>query len=144
MAILTVFPAGATPSLPDDHAAGGSVEVHVEGLRSTKGMIRVCLTRDRSYYPHCDRDPEALHVSADAGAGAAIRVAAVPAGDYALLVLHDENANRRVDTMLGIPREGVGFSRNPRLFMGPPSFDSVRFAISGKQVEQTVQMRYFL
>jgi uncharacterized protein (DUF2141 family) len=68
----------------------------------------------------------------------------VPPGDYALLVLHDENGNNKVDTMLGIPREGVGFSRNPRLMFGPPRFEAVRIHIPAGASETDVKLQYFL
>ena len=116
----------------------------VEGLRSSRGMLRACLTRDRHHYPDCEHDPVAFRTSVSASAGNGLVFDHLPAGDYALLILHDENGNGRIDKMLGIPREGVGFSRNPRLFMGPPSFDAVRFTVSSGVTQQTVRMHYFL
>lgn len=65
-------------------------------------------------------------------------------GDYALSLIHDENGNGRLDTRLGIPREGIGFSRNPRLTFGPPGFSSVRFAIVGERARAAVKVKYFL
>ena len=50
-------------------------------------------------------------------------------GDYSLLVIHDENRNGKLDKMLGMPREGFGFSRNPAIRMGPPRYGDVRFAV---------------
>ena len=52
---------------------------------------------------------------------------ALPRGDYALAVIHDENGNARLDTIAGIPREGFGFSRNPPIRFGPPRFAAARF-----------------
>lgn len=125
---------------------GAEIEVRVEGLRSARGMVRVCLTRDPGHFPDCDKDPLSYRQSAGAGAGpeTVLYLRDVAPGSYALLVLHDENGNRRVDSFLGIPREGVGFSRNPKLVMGPPSFDRVRFDVAYGPVTQTVRMRYFL
>lgn len=125
-------------------APGTEVEIRVEGLRSSRGMVRLCLTRDPHHYPDCDGDPAARRRSVEAGAGTVLRLSGVEPGSYALLVLHDENGNSRVDSFLGIPKEGVGFSRNPRLFMGPPSFDAVRFDVGAQPIVQTVRMRYFL
>ena len=34
----------------------------------------------------------------------------------------DQNGNGKLDTMLGIPREGIAFSHDPRLAFGPPRF----------------------
>jgi uncharacterized protein (DUF2141 family) len=61
-----------------------------------------------------------------------------------VLVLHDENGNNKVDTMLGIPREGVGFSRNPRIMFGPPRFDAVRIHVPAGPSATGVKLQYFL
>ena len=143
LATLLFLCGGAT--LPDTAAPlGGEVDVRFEGMRSTKGMIRACLTRDPRYFPKCEKDPAARRMSISASDPAEMRFNDLAPGDYALLVLHDENGNARVDTMLGIPREGVGFSRNPKLIMGPPAFEAVRFAVGDHAVEQVVRLKYFL
>jgi uncharacterized protein (DUF2141 family) len=46
--------------------------------------------------------------------------------------------------MFGVPREGVGFSRNPRLIFGPPSFADARFPVAAQPVEEIVRLKYFL
>ena len=60
-----------------------------------------------------------------------------------LLVIHDENRNGKLDTMLGMPREGFGFSRNPALRMGPPRYGDVRFAVAGHS-RQAIKLKYLL
>ncbi|MFW2439935.1 MAG: MipA/OmpV family protein [Arenicellales bacterium] len=53
----------------------------------------------------------------------------VEAGEYALLVYFDENANDRIDkNFIGIPKEPLGFS-NRYLPKGPPSYKRARFQI---------------
>ncbi|MDD9951592.1 MAG: DUF2141 domain-containing protein [Zetaproteobacteria bacterium] len=54
----------------------------------------------------------------------------LPAGrEYAIVEFHDENQNGKLDTWgrLGIPTEGFGFSNNPPLRRGRPSWDEVKF-----------------
>ena len=68
----------------------------------------------------------------------------LPSGDYAVALFHDENGNGRVDTMLGVPSEGVGFSNNPRLLFGPPSFRRAAVALTNQTARETVRLRYFL
>jgi len=65
-------------------------------------------------------------------------------GKYAIAIIHDENGNGRLDTFAGIPREGVGFSRNPVLRFGAPSFKAASFSVAGSAVEQDVRLKYFL
>jgi uncharacterized protein (DUF2141 family) len=125
-----------------EHA--GRLEVNLHGLRSDKGIVRLCLTRDARYFPGCKGDPHARHLSAPAGKAASIAFADLPEGHYALSVFHDENANGELDKFAKIPREGFGFSRNPAIRFGPPHFGDVRFAVPAGQVRQDVRFRYIL
>ncbi|HEX7874506.1 MAG TPA: DUF2141 domain-containing protein [Sphingobium sp.] len=118
--------------------------VSFTGLRSTKGLVRGCLTRNPAFFPDCDKDPHSMKASIPAGPNARMHFAAVASGDYALSILHDENANARLDTMLGIPKEGVGFSENPRLRFSAPKFDAARFHMGATDVTKQVEIKYFL
>ena len=124
-------------------APPAALNVSVEGLRSTKGQVRLCLTRDPHHFPDCQGDPNAQSMTAPA-TSSAMRFQALPSGDYAIALFHDENGNGRLDRMLGIPSEGVGFSRNPRLMFGPPRFAAAAFALCTGESEQVVKLRYFL
>jgi len=62
-----------------------------------------------------------------------------PAGEYAIAVHHDANANGRVDTnFLGAPKEGYAVSRDPR-----PRFRAPRFAEASVSVtrDTTIAVR---
>lgn len=124
-------------------AAPAILDVEVAGLRSQKGVIRLCLTRDAGHFPDCERDPNAQKLTAPA-AGGMMRFPALPSGDYAIALFHDENRNGKLDRKLGIPSEGIGFSRNPRLMFGPPRFEAAAFQLGSGESEQTVKLRYFL
>jgi uncharacterized protein (DUF2141 family) len=118
--------------------------VSFSGLRSAKGLVRACLTREPRFFPNCDKDPHALKESVAAGPRAHLSFTDIASGDYALSVLHDENGNGRADMLLGIPREGVGFSENPRIRFGPPKFGAVRFHIGTDNLSKDVRLQYFL
>ncbi len=134
----------AAPAVPAEPEAVGTLSVRFEGLRSAKGMIRACLTRSAALYLKCDRDPAALKANVAAGPDAQMDFTDVPPGDYVLAVVHDENGNAKVDTLLGIPREGVGFSRNPGMTFGPPKYASARFHVPGGASDLKVKLKYFL
>lgn len=112
-------------------------------LRSAKGMIRVCLTSDPANFPSCIDNRHAITASVPA-ATHDIVFAGLSPGDYAVAVIHDENGNSKLDTMLGIPREGFGFSRNPAIGFGPPRFAAARFTLSGGDAIEDVRIRYLL
>lgn len=113
------------------------------GLRSTKGQVLVCVTRRPDHFPDCRDDPD-RHYYAVPAKGGAVSLGMLAPGNYAIAIIHDENGNGKLDTFAGIPREGVGFSRNPTLRFGAPPFRSASFSVSGSAVEQDVRLKYFL
>ena len=119
-----------------------SVTVHVTGLRSTRGQVLACLVSVAADFPDCSRDATSRRMRVPAGEAATIVFAPVPAGTYAVSVLHDENGNGRADMALMIPKEGFGFSRNPAIAFGPPRFSRASFGVNGASVQQTIRMRY--
>ena len=123
----------------------GRLDVGIANLRSTRGNILLCLTRDPRHFPDCSGDPVARHLSFAASAAAVpARFADLPQGNYAFSVIHDENGNGRLDRRFGIPTEGVGFSRNPRLRLGAPTFASASFPVRDAPTVETVRVQYFL
>ncbi|WP_410483016.1 DUF2141 domain-containing protein [Sphingobium sp. KCTC 72723] len=137
--------AGLTGAAPVTQPQGLSMAV--EGMRSARGQLLVCVTRTPAYFPDCSHDPDKRHfaVAAQGAAkGGAVSLGMLTPGDYAIAIVHDENGNGKLDTFAGIPREGVGFSRNPVLRFGAPSFRSASFPVAGGPVEQDIRVKYFL
>jgi uncharacterized protein (DUF2141 family) len=63
----------------------------------------------------------------------------VAPGNYALLALHDENDNKRMDfEPSGMPLESFGLSNNP-ILMGPPAFSDGKFEVADKNLELTIK-----
>lgn len=120
-----------------------ALSIGVEGLRSAKGNILICVARQPRYFPDCSRDPDQRHFTVPATT-AVIPLGSLAPGDYAIAIIHDENGNGKLDTFAGIPREGVGFSRNPAISFGAPSFRSAQFSVNGSAVRQNVKVKYFL
>lgn len=55
----------------------------------------------------------------------------LPAGEYAVTTFLDENNNAKLDTnLMGIPKERFGFSNNPTILTGAPSFQECEFSVS--------------
>jgi uncharacterized protein (DUF2141 family) len=113
-------------------------------MRSHKGIMRACMTRDTRFFPHCEKDPASYKLNIPAPAGDNLHFTGVVPGGYAITVLHDENSNGKVDMFIGIPKEGVGFSNNPRLITGPPSFDQTRITVGDAPAKTTIKLKYFL
>ena len=67
----------------------------------------------------------------------------IPAGTYALAVIHDETENGELDTnLLGVPTEGYGFSNDAIARLGAPSFSAASFTYDGQNLDLTISLRY--
>ena len=64
-------------------------------------------------------------------------------GTYALVIVHDENVNGKLDTSwMGVPKEGYGFSNDAKSFLSAPSFSAASFQYNGQNLDMTIEMRY--
>ncbi len=120
-----------------------TLDVTIDNLRSDRGELRLCLTADPKNFPGCIDDARAVTRSVPATMHK-VHFDDLPYGSYAVAVIHDANGNNKLDTLLGIPREGFGFSRNPIIRFGPPRFSSARFDIGAAPDQQEIKMRYLL
>src|SRR3569623_33228 len=125
LCLLILAPVVSAAAMP-----GASVEIHLEKLRNSRGVVHLCLTGNAATFPDCARDPQAITRTVPAASLSDIRIDAVRPGAYALAIFHDENGNTLLDSFFGIPREGFGFSRNPAVRFGPPRFDQARFDVA--------------
>jgi uncharacterized protein (DUF2141 family) len=64
----------------------------------------------------------------------------LPYGDYAAILLHDENSNGEIDHSFGIPSEPLGYTRGWKLglFSGMPTFEKLKFRFSESENSQTI------
>ncbi len=131
--------AAATP------AQAGEVVITVTDLRSSKGVVRACMTTRADIFPKCIKDPGAYRTVVPAAARVEIRFTGVKPGDYAIALLHDENDNGKADRAMGMmPKEGYGFSRDAPVKMAPPKFKDAVFVQGDGTSRITIKMRYFL
>lgn len=64
-------------------------------------------------------------------------------GTYAVVVVHDENMNGKLDAnRLGFPTEGYGFSNDVKAFLGPPSFSAASFQYNGHNLDLAISLHY--
>lgn len=133
----------SAPLLIGAGAPSPSVDVSLTGLRNTHGNVLACLTANAAHFPDCGKDPRAVKISVKASAAGHFSMEAPASGTYAIAIIHDENANNKMDMRLFMPREGFGFSNNPKIRMGPPKFKSAQFGVSGT-AHQSIVMKYML
>ena len=137
LAAATLLMAEAAPITP------APITIDVTNVRNSKGQIHVGLCpKDKFLGKACPYE-----ASAPAHTGTtSVTIAAVPPGDYAAQSFHDENNNREIDrvAVIGIPKEGVGFSRDAKIRMGPPKWDEAVFTHGAQPQAIHFALRYFL
>ena len=112
-----------------------TLTVVVEGVNEKDGNIGMLVFNSDKGWPD-DRKAafRDIAVPAKPGTTNTIEVPNLPAGQYAVAVIHDVNKNHKLDkNMLGVPTEQWGMTTNPSHGLKAPSYDSVKFTLSGNQ-----------
>src|SRR5262245_36276949 len=103
----------------------GELTVEITGIRTDKGSLMVSVVNSEAGWNNQEK-PVAASKLAATGKNAVLHFN-LPAGSYAVQVMHDENDNGKVDSnFMGIPTEGYGFSNNPQV-MRKAYFSEAKF-----------------
>lgn len=117
-----------------------TLTISVTGLRSTKGTILYSVFSGPDGFP--DKGEKAIASGQCAISPEKTALFTIPKlapGVYAATLFHDENSNGKLDAKaFGIPKEGFGFSNDPKIRIGPPRFKDASFAITGAGPERTI------
>jgi uncharacterized protein (DUF2141 family) len=121
------------------HAASAELTVCIKELRSNSGTIHYILFKDDHGYP--DDPSKSVRKGSVKATTPEFQLKNLEPGLYALSFIHDENDNGKLDTTLGFPKEGFAFSKNPKVFFGPPAFSRSSFKLKN-QKDLTIKMKY--
>lgn len=123
-------------------APRSTLTVEVANVRAARGTVKVDVCPEAEFL----KDGCSWSGSAPARLGVTrVTVPNLPAGRYAVQVFLDENNNGEVDRgLFGIPKEGVGFSNDARIALGPPKFSDAVFTVGGGGSQAIrLSLRYF-
>ena len=130
---------GVTIAAP---AVAGDLEIRVGGVNNGDGRVMVAVFDAAERVMGDDTQTAALMLPARKGVVRAV-IGDLPPGTYAISVYHDANGNQELDTnMLGMPREGYGFSNDARGVAGPPSFQAASFEIGADPAVVDLRLSY--
>jgi uncharacterized protein (DUF2141 family) len=137
-----------------DDARASELRVTISGVRSDAGELLI------GVYGSAEGFGNAIANAATRGlvpdqtrlVGMAIRAthgaqqavfAQLQPGRYAIIVIHDENDNGRLDeNALGVPIEGYGFSNDAQGFLSAPSFDAAAITLDSTDQSVAISLRY--
>jgi len=124
----------------DRTSADPRIMVRVQGIQSDEGNIRVQIYGDNPD-DFLQSGKKVTRVDVPSSEGELEVCLELPAqGTYAMAVLHDRNANGRVDIL----SEGFGFSNNPSLGFSPPDHDETAFVVDAGVGELQVALTYII
>lgn len=117
-----------------------TITVTIDGLRNENGYVAVALHNGDTEFPGGEGFMNE-YVEAKKGSIEVV-FKKVPAGEYAIAVLHDENGDEEMSfNEYGMPLEGFGFSNEAKAEAGPPEFGEASFDVS-ENSDQYVEIVY--
>ena len=121
---------------------GATVRLDVSAFRNADGALGCRLFSDAKGFP--DADGTKTIRAAISGTKASCEFGSIPPGTYAVVVIHDENGNGKLDrNLLGIPSEGYGVTNNRTYALTSPKWDESTFTLAaGESIVLRVVLRY--
>lgn len=119
-----------------------SLQVSISGASSDTGSIRILVFSKPSGFP--DQVKQALKsISLTPKNGkASFKLTDLPTGTYAIGVIHDQDNDGKLSTnAVGYPVEKFGFSKNPKVYFGPPPFEKASFVLGKNPVSLEISLR---
>lgn len=113
-----------------------TITVTVENAKNDNGKILIDLHTQNTFLQ--GKGIESLESKVENGKATFIFKNVTP-GEYAILVLHDENENYMMDyEPNGMPKESYGTSNNPMSY-GPPQFNEAKFKVVDTPLNLTIR-----
>ena len=119
-----------------------SLQVSISGASSDAGSIRILVFSKPSGFPDQIKQAVRSISLAPKSGKASFKLTDLPAGTYAIGVIHDLDNNGKLSTnAVGYPTEKFGFSKNPKVYFGPPSFEKAAFVLGKTPVSLEIDLR---
>ena len=107
------------------------MRIEVTNVIPDRGQVNVALHDSDATYLSRDDEPFRAHSITSESDRVAVVFDKLPRGRYAVTIYQDINGNGDLDgNLVGLPKEPYGFSNNPRMIFGPPSFKKAAFEVS--------------
>ncbi|KAA3638342.1 MAG: DUF2141 domain-containing protein [Bacteroidetes bacterium] len=111
------------------YSQDASLKILADGFQSDKGQALYMIFENADGFPkNLDKAYRSGKMNIQNGQ-ATTNITGLPEGVYAVIIVHDEDKNGKLKTnWIGMPKEGVGNSNNPKGF---PSFSKSSFSLKG-------------
>lgn len=114
-------------------AFGASLNLTFVNMGGRTGVIKVAIFDNATDFSNQANGKPVMTKSIEIKSGQNSGSVSVnlPNGDYAVSAFLDQNNNGRLDTKLGIPSERFGFSNNPTIKFGAPTYGECEIKVEG-------------
>lgn len=121
-----------------------TVTLLIENVRNRDGKLRILVFGGAEGFPD-DPGRAVFATTVEPKESISLEIPGLTLGDqYAFSVMHDENEDGELNTnFLGIPKEGIGLSQAPNLWLGKPKFTDCAEEITAGGQTVTVKIHYF-
>jgi uncharacterized protein (DUF2141 family) len=120
-------------------AALPAVSVHISNALPATGTVEVTLFNSaesymrEAYLQQSGEPDESGEFTAE--------FAGLEEGEYAIVVVHDENGNSAYDNgFLGLGAEGIGYSNNADPWFFRPDFEDVKFTVDAESIKMEIHI----
>lgn len=142
----TIAPAFIIAMLIGSYAftnAPNNITLEIKELRSAKGNLIIGVFKDgESFKTEKPFKRITIEKPKPVKGSCAVSLALEP-GVYGISILDDENANDEMDyNMIGMPKEGFGFSNYYHTALSRPKFESFKLKIENKE-KVSIRMKYY-
>lgn len=134
----------ALPQFAFAQVNDASIRIEISDIRNATGVVGCLIFNAPDGYPDShEKAHQETQVPIVSGA-AVCEFKNLAPGEYAAIVIHDENRNGKLDkNFLGIPREGYGASNNVRPAMSAPGYKEAAFTVkAGSPTAIAIKMGY--
>ncbi len=131
-ALLLIAPAAALADLP-------SLKVVVSGANPPTGSIEISIFNSEESFMADPILQQSGEVAEDGRYEA--EFFAVAEGEYAIVVVHDENDNGKLDTgFLGFGGEAIAYSNGADPWLGRPAYSDVAISVQADDVTEEISL----
>jgi len=112
----------------------GNLTVEVTNIKNKNGKVAIGLyNKDDNTFANPTKYYKAIFIEIDSKK-VVYTFENIQNGTYAVSVMHDENENGKLDkNILGIPKEGYGFSNNVKPAFRSANFKEAKFELLGNK-----------
>lgn len=128
-------------SFQQGYAQKGQLKITIPNIDKVEGKIQVSLYNSKEKFIKKGQEYKS-QIKGVKSTSETFIFKDLPAGEYAVALYHDENSDGKCNTnLIGIPKEGYGFSQNFKPTLSAPKFGDTKFKLDN-EAEISIKLIY--